>query len=345
MLAVAALWWSERGNRAGALGAMATAGLARETALANVVGLWRGPWVSRRAWWANALATGVVALPLAAWFLYVRWKAGPAAQGLGNFTWPVVGWVEKWVATFADFSRQPEFRWLNTTTLLALIALTVQAVFLVRRWRWENPWWRVGACGVAMMVLLGTSVWEGHPGAATRALLPMSVAFAVVAVREKASCHWLVGGGLAVFSGVMALWHVPQDPQELAAGSSYVARLGDGWYGVERSRRASWAWAAQRGELKIATALGSRDAARLRLRLRATSEREVKVSVGAQVLWQGKVGERAEWITTGPVTRAAPGDGKEFTLEIASAAPATREGENPGARALGFAVYGVAIEQ
>jgi hypothetical protein len=255
-----------------------------------------------------------------------------------------VGWVEKWAATLADFSRQPEFRWLNTTTLLALMALTVQAVFLVRWIRWENPWWRVGACGVAMMALLGTSVWEGHPGAATRALLPMSVAFAVVAVREGASCRWFIGGGLAVFSGVLALWHVPQDPKELAAGWGYVARLGEGWYGVERGRNANWGWAAQRGELKIAAAVSPMKAVRLRLRLRAMTEREIKISAGQHVLWQGRVGERTEWITTVPVTRAALGGAPGFNLEIASAVPPTPESDRPGARALGFAVYGVAVE-
>lgn len=344
-LVVAAIAGSERSRGAGALGAMAAAGLARETALANVVALWRGPWKSRGAWVTNALLTVVVALPLAAWIAYVHWKAGPAAQGFGNFTWPVIGWVEKAYATAVDFSRQPAFRWLNTTTLLAWSALTVQAVFLMRRWRGENPWWRAGAVGVAMMAMLGTSVWEGHPGAATRVLLPMSAAFAVVAVRERADWRWIAGGSLAVFSGVLALWNVPNDPAEIAAGryarGSYLVRAGAGWHGVERARGAAWMWAAQRGELKFAVSPQGAGAERVRVKLRAITPREVKILMGEEVAWQGKIGERTEWIDIAVKQMVLGGT---WSLVVVSDAPAVPESSQANARALGVAVYGVALE-
>ncbi len=136
--------------------------------------------------------------------------------------------------------------------------LTVQGAFFLYHRRWADAWWRVGASGVAMMGLLGTSVWEGHPGAATRVLLPMSVAFAVLAVRSRAGWGWIMAGSLTVFSGTLALWDVPHDSRELAAGrfarGSYVAKIESGWFGAERNGRAVWSWAATQGTLSLETA-------------------------------------------------------------------------------------------
>ncbi len=343
-LVAAALWLGERGRPAGALGLLASAGLARETALAAVVGLWRGPWKAVSPWRTNLLRAALVALPLFAWIAYVRWKAGPAAQGFGNFTWPVMGWIEKWSATFADFAREPHYRWLNTTTLLALVALTVQGAFFLYHRRWADAWWRVGASGVAMMALLGTSVWEGHPGAATRVLLPMSVAFAVLAVRSRAGWGWIMAGSLTVFSGTLALWDVPHDSRELAAGrfarGSYVAKIESGWFGAERNGRAVWSWAATQGTLSLETAPRRAETLAVRLKLRALTPRPITVRAGTELLWQGTIGEKLQWI---PLTVRVPANGR-FSLEVSSTTPGTPENNHADARALGFALYGVALD-
>ncbi len=343
-LATAALGLAERGRTGGALGVLASAGLARETALAAVVGLWRGPWTTPRPWIANVVRTGLVAAPLFAWILYVRWKAGPAAQGFGNFTWPVVGWLEKFGAAISDFAALADFRWLTTTTLLATLALTVQAIFFLRERRWSDAWWRVGASGVAMMALLGTPVWEGHPGAATRVLLPMAVAFAVVAVRTQARWRWIIGGSLTVFSGVLALWHVPHEPRELAAGrfsgGSYLAKLGDGWYGAERDSKRTWSWAATRATVVIASTARPADTSVVRLKLRAFTARRIEVRWRETLLWEGTVGEKLESI---PVKVTWPA-GEPLALEISSTIPGAAENTHPDARTLGFALYGVALD-
>ena len=76
----------------------------------------------------------VVALPLAAWLAYVRFRVGPTDAGWANFTLPGAGLVEKWSASFTALSTvadQP----LAWTTLLATLALTTQAAFFVTRWR------------------------------------------------------------------------------------------------------------------------------------------------------------------------------------------------------------------
>ncbi len=342
-LVAGALFLAERGRSAGALGVLSMAGLARETALAAVVGLWRGPWTSARPWLGNLVRGALVGLPLIAWMVYIRWKAGPAAQGFGNFTWPVVGWIEKGTDTLADFARVPDYRWLNTTTLLALVALTAQAAYFLRRWRQQDAWWRMGVSGVAMMALLGTSVWEGHPGAATRVLLPMGVAFAVLAIRERASWGWIIAGSLTVFSGVLALWQVPVDTSEFAAGRSergaYVAHLGTGWYGAERQGRNLWAWSAGHATLTLKTAPRTIGPRRVRLQLRAVSPRGIEIRTGESLLWRGRVEAKLEWIEfDAPAGSAGP-----LELDLRAEGAPVPENKNPDARLLGFAVYGMSV--
>jgi hypothetical protein len=343
-LVTAAVFLVERGRTKSASGALALAGLARETTLAAVVALLRTPWLARSTWSANAARTLLVATPLFAWIMYVRWKAGPAPQGLGNFTWPIIGWLEKWSATLADFVREPNFRLLNTTTLLALIALTAQAAFFLRRRRFENPWWRVGAIGVVMMAALGTSVWEGHPGAATRVLLPMSVAFAVLATRERANLWWISAGSVTVFSGLIALSHVPPAAHEFASGrldgGAYMVRLGGGWYGLEQDRRARWSWSAQRASLEIQVAPRAPQSLTVNFKIRAIKPRDLEVRHHNTVLWRGAVGEKASVITF-PIVVSADGSA---TLELTSAANAVPESTERNARALGFAIFGVTLE-
>ncbi|MGH7997132.1 MAG: hypothetical protein ACREFX_12350, partial [Opitutaceae bacterium] len=258
----AALFLAERGRPRRGLAALALAGLARETSLAYAAGWWEGPPGSAGAWRRNIARTLAAALPLAAWMAYVRWKEGPAPQGFGNFGWPAAGFARKAAAIAGAFRGRDGFFWLHATTALALVGLSVQAAYLLivpfrnpaairpksvraapadRRGRirgaMADPWWRAGIVGVALMTVLGRAVWAGDPGAAMRVLLPMSLAFAVTAVRRNAGAVWIVAGSLTVCSGVLALIHVPADPRELAAGRAagraYIFELDGGWYGRE----------------------------------------------------------------------------------------------------------------
>lgn len=342
-LATGAIQAAERDRPRNAVALLALAALARETALVAVVALWRGPWDSPRAWGGNTIRAAAAALPLAAWMGYVRTRTGPSDAGFGNFSWPVAGWLEKWGEVAGDYVRHPQFAWLITTTLLATIALTAQAAFLLRRVRLEEPWWRLGATGVAMMALLGTAVWEGHPGAATRVLLPLTVAVAVLQVRTRAAWGWIAAGGLSVCSGILALWHVPHAEREIAAGTfaggSYVARIETGWFGVERARGTAWAWAEHRGEVSLEWAPAGATPRRVRLRLAALTTRPVEVRQGDALGWRGEVGPRAAWVEV-PVSSSAPGT---LHLAVSSPAPGQPEGTQVGARRLGFALRGVEV--
>ena len=343
-LLAAAMWFVETGRRGAGLGAVAAAGLARETMLPGVIALWRGPWNTPRAWAANAARTLAVGVPLLLWMGYVRWKAGPADAGFGNFSWPLVAWAEKWLATVAEFSRAPQFGWLITTTLLATVGLTAQAVYFVRHRDPADAWWRLGAVFVALAAFLGTAVWEGHPGAATRVLLPLGLAFAVRAARQRAGWGWLVAGNLTVLAGVLALWSPPQSPGEFAkgssAGGSYVARLGEGWFGPEQSKRDTWAWTGRGGRIELDVWRAGAKPVQVTLGLRAITPRVVEVKRDGVVLWRGDVG-----VTTQTVTLACgPANGRSVVLELASEQAPVPEAATPGARSLGFAVYNLRVE-
>jgi hypothetical protein len=195
-----------------------------------------------------------------------------------------------------------------------------------------------------MMALLGTAVWEGHPGAATRVLLPMAVAVAVLQVRTRAAWGWIAAAGLSVASGVLALWHVPHEERELAAGTfaggSYVARIETGWFGVEREGRHAWAWSGREAKLIVETAPRDTVPVQVRVKIRAITPRAVEIRVAGASVWRGEVGERPAWIEFA-ATPAARG---RLVLELTSDAPPVRENDHADARALGFAVYGVELK-
>lgn len=343
-LLAAAMWLAEKGRASAGLGALALAGLARETVLPAVVAWWRGPWGAARPWAVNALRAVAVAVPLALWLGYVRWKAGPADQGLGNFAWPLAGWIEKWPATVAAYAMAPGFAWLVTTTLLATIALTAQAAFFLRHREPADAWWRLGIVFVALMAMLGTAVWEGHPGAATRVLLPLGLAFAVFAARRRAAWPWIIAGNLSVLAGVLALWSPPRAVDEFAAGrsggGSFVARLRDGWFPTETRGAQRWAWSGQRATVECDVWRASPGRVEISVVLRAFAPRPIEIKRDGAVLWRGEVGTGRQRIV---FSTEARGRGP-LTLEISSAAVPQLESAAPGARALGFAVYDLAVK-
>ncbi|MBM3854671.1 MAG: hypothetical protein FJ399_16220 [Verrucomicrobia bacterium] len=195
-----------------------------------------------------------------------------------------------------------------------------------------------------MLLCLGTSVWEGHPGAATRILLPLGVAFAVLTVRARAHPGWIAAGGLTVFSGVLALWHVPTGARELAAGrasgGTYLVRIDAGFHGIEQRRGSTWSWAASQGTLQIETSPPASGPLHLRLRMRGMSPRGIEVWHGETAVFRGQIPTRPTWIDLPALT---PPAGGILRLEVRSAAAPVRESEQRDARLLGFAVSGIEV--
>lgn len=313
---------------------LGAAGLGRETSLLAIAGLCDRPWISAR----NVARVLVAAAPLALWLGYVRWRAGPADAGWANFTWPGSGLMEKWraaigaVTTIAD----PPLAW---TTLLATLALTVQMAFFLLRPRVGDRWWRVGAAYVVLLLFLGTAVWEGFPGAATRVLLPLNLAFNVTVVRMRASPAWLVAGNLTVFAGLLAMRDVPRDPRELVAqrlgSTNAIVRFENDWFGCERSRRHTWLWTSRHGTLTIETLPRAAAPLRLEFALRSLNGRSVTLSVDGAEVWRGEAHPAlSRHVVTLPPTASG-----RASLVFSTDTPGVRESASPDARELAFALY------
>ena len=329
----AALLAAERSRRHSATALLAAAALARETSLLAFAGLAERPVFSLR----TGLRALLVAVPLAAWLVYLRWRVGPADAGWANFTLPGSGLVEKWVAATSALFTVADHT-LAFSTWLATLGLTTQAVFFATRWRPDDRWWRVGLAYTVLLLFLGTAVWEDFPGAALRVLLPLTLAFNVLVHRTRAPLAWLLLGHLTVFAGFVALRDVPSDPRELAslntAGTAGLARTGAGWSGREEHGRHHWSWCSGRGSVTVEAWPRTSASVQLAFSLRAVAPRTVIVRQDGRELWRAAVGP-----TLSPHTLPLRLTHGQATLEFFSDAPPQREGAGPAARDLSFALY------
>lgn len=267
-VAVAVAWW-ERRRTAGAKVALAAAVLTKETSVLAGLLFAAPPAIGRRWWLGNAAALAVIVAPLALWMTYLHVRFGaPPSPGFNNFTLPLAGWVGKW-REIHDGVRQDGWLPLHATTLLAVVALTVQAAFLLARWRPGEVWWRVGLGSAVLFLFISQPVWEGHPGAATRVLLPMTLAFNLLVPRGRAWLAVLVAGNLSVFASVAEFKPPVRDFLTVEGEPALVAgvelRRGDGWHQAESDLHRAWRWARQRAVLRV----DNRTGAAIELRLAA----------------------------------------------------------------------------
>ena len=201
LLLALAIMAAESGRPLVAAGLVGFSGLAKETNLLWIVVL-GGPGSEWRRWKLGVLGGQVVlvASPLLLWMLYV-WMTSQEFHLLGsdrNFSAPLSGYLAKWTGTLAEL-REEGWASFARFSLLGLIAMTTQALVLLIYRDWENPWWRAGIASVLLMVFLGPSPWEGHPGAVLRILLPMTFAFNLLLPRTAWFWPLFVMGNLTVW--------------------------------------------------------------------------------------------------------------------------------------------------
>lgn len=331
---------AERGHSRWSTGLVAAAALARETSLLAVVGLLRPPWRSGQ----NLLRFICVAAPFALWLGYISWRLGGSGSGWGNFALPFVGIIEKWRGSVdAVLHGNPDHVALSWTTLLATAALTVQLAFIFTRWQPTQSWWRIGVVYGAILLWVGSAVWEDHPGAATRVALPLTLAFNVLAVRARVSFAWLIPGNLAVAAGILMFLTVPTDASELAAGrtdgTAAIARIDGGWFGVERTRKHVWSWNRGHGVIEIQTWPAHTGSLRLRGQTRSLAPAAVTIVQDDAVVWRGISHERREDFTA--IIRVINGRAR---VVFATDSPGVLEDATTGARRLTFAVYDLRFE-
>jgi hypothetical protein len=339
LLVALALRWVEEGRRVAGGTTLALAGLGRETSLLAAAGLDFDP-RAPRTWLRTARVVALIAVPLLAWMLYVRLKFGPAEDpGLGNFTYPFAGFVEKVGAAWSA-ARSPDTSGLHWATVAAVIALGVQWLFFAVRWRPAERWWRVGAVFACLMIFLSTPVWEGFPGASTRALLPMTLAFNVLMPRGVRWLPWLIAGNLTVaasffeFSPPHEFYQVRGDNELRAAVHIKPTK---GWHGPERHLEQHWRWSSGRSELRVTNDLGQPVllAARAQV-ISADATRSIRVMHGENLLWADAVGQAPADVRFG--LTVPPG---ETVLVFTTDRPAQKVGTDP--RDLAFQVANLEI--
>ena len=193
------------GHRRNAVaGLLGLAGLARETNLLGAVILVPDQLtMAKLARFAARLV--IVLLPLLLWVGHL-WSMGlpPGDGGLRNFAPALSGFADKWVATVAML-RADGWDSFARFSLVGLVSLTTQCVVLVWLRDWHNPWWRTGVAYAGLMAVLGPAVWEGNPGAVTRVIVPMTLAFNVLLPRLRWFWPLWILGNASVLHGVEVL--------------------------------------------------------------------------------------------------------------------------------------------
>ena len=181
------------------------AGLAKETNL-----IWSTVLVApsdlRAHGWRRLCRRGALVLaPLASWmgYLWLMDYTLATVAGTRNFATPLSGYVTTWGLTLTEIREGASpWPWLKAFTL---VSLATQAMGLVLFRDRNDVWWRAGIASLALMVFLGPAVWAGHPTAATRVLLPMTIAFNVLLPRGRWFWPLFVLGNLPIVHGLAEL--------------------------------------------------------------------------------------------------------------------------------------------
>jgi hypothetical protein len=185
-------------------GWLALANLAKESSLLGSLALIIGhpprPFLAKQ----RLFSLGIASLPLALWAYYVSQRMPPSAEasGLGNFTWPLAGLAGHVVICTRELVAG---NWDGRFSmgLLAVAGFAVQAWTLWRAPDFRSAWWRIGAAYSLLLLFLGPWVWSGY-WAASRALLPMTVAFNLLLPGNTRSFWplWVAGN----FTLLHAIW-------------------------------------------------------------------------------------------------------------------------------------------
>jgi len=151
--------------------------LTKETSLLGTFALFADKSLRPFPWLRTGFALLVTALPLALWSLYVhqRFATATGSEGLGNFTWPLLGLVTQAKNSLREvYLGNLDSRY--TFGVIGIFGLGIQAWSLWRNPQPQSPWWRIGAAYSILLMFLSPWVWSGY-WAACRAVLPMTIAF------------------------------------------------------------------------------------------------------------------------------------------------------------------------
>lgn len=328
---------------AAAVGALVP--LTRETGVLGAIIFAPTEWRKATAW-LRSIGLGVLMVaPFVVWFFHVKHATGAdlaAGMGRNNFSFPFAAYFLRW-GELLDAMRKGGTGGIILYAFLGHLALSVQAVWLLVRPRWSNAWWRVGAVHIVLMAMLGSAVWEGIPGAASRVLLPLTVSFNMLIPRTRWGLVLLMVGNLSIFAGIAELQPPPREIWSVSAapavGRAFPISLdfGDGFNGPESGGGYAWRWTSGDAKLQLENHTGQPLVLRIKFTMNARSERTVTVRAGGEEIWSGTVGKKPLVFDTA-----------SFELPVGGCTVAIDGGEPdyaPGdPRPLAVCVFGVRIE-
>ena len=323
----------ERRRNGWPAGLLAVAGIGRGTALLALPSLASPPWLS----WINLRRSLLIVTPCAIALAWSGWRFGLKVQEFWHFDMPAISYLGEWFDSIEAIfqGRNLMMAWAS---LLILAGLTVQGVYFVRHRCRDEPWWRLGAASVVLLLFLNRTMWMGAASGAERLLLPLSLAFNVLVRRSRASAAWLLAGNLAVVAGFPGLFY-PLEPSSgvaaiRAAGSAQIATLGRDWSVAEQNLLHTWSWSRSSARLQIETWPHRSQHLAVRFALRSLAPRTVIIRQDGQELWKGAVDGHLS-----PVQFTCRVTAGQAVLQLVTDSPAVVGDNGPDARALAFAVY------
>lgn len=335
-------WWSTA--------VFALGGLGKETNLLGAAALLPKLTDGGRAWGVAVVRGLLTVVPLALWVTYIALFVGGKAgdPGVRNFDLPFAAYGRKWGEVLESL---PEVSAVNAWPLwglLMLVALTVQFLFLVLRPQWTQAWWRIGLSFAMLMIFLGDAVWEGYPGAASRVLLPMQLAFNVLVPAGRGWWAVLVLGNLTLLAAPAALesptgeGYVVRGPDELVYGSGrqkFTIEFADAWHPVERYNNDYWAWSSGSAALAVNNPQTTPVLTRLRFTMTVNAPRNVRLRLNGTSLWAAEIGDRSSLSVTLNELVLPPGTS---TLEFQTDTPPSLVGSDP--RLLAFRLQNLRVD-
>ncbi len=321
LLLALGLRWIETGRPWRATAVLAVGGLAKETNLLGAAGLAPADWRSWRGWGIAIVRGLLVALPFLIWFAILRWRFGDTGGGLAgvrNFSLPFVAFGERWVELVtAVFDGSVAWKYLGGS-LATHISVTVQAIFLLVFWRWSSAAWRMTVPFAVLAFVLGTAVWEGHPGASSRVLLPLLFGFNLLLPRGRRWWTLLLLGNLTMFFGPLSLEPRTREIHTVLITNRAEVAMQEArdhdlsvefprpWHRAESDGDRQWRWSEGDAPIVLDNPYAVPLEVEIRGQWAAHSERMGQLKQGNTVLWQEHLTrEPSDWRVTGVVL--APG--------------------------------------
>ena len=253
---------------------LAMAGLVRETSVLCAAAFLPERRTGRD-WLRAGTAAALCVTPTLIWAIILSHHYGGGA-GSRNFDLPFVSFGKKLAEVYRGW-RRSGFDLYTRTELFAVVALATQAAFLLFRPKLELVWWRIGAVFALLWIVLGWAVWESSPSAAARAVLPMTLAFNVLAPRGRRALLLLVLGNLTVLSAFDILQMVPTE--KTTFGYGVTSHYRSGWWDSERRGQRTWRWASGSADLTLSNPTSRTFRATLDFEIASVSPRTVTLHV------------------------------------------------------------------